>query len=516
MKPMSRILLILACLAAHARAFNEETTRVADELVTTLQAEAKELAVDGDDNQANALRQYIRQVKSAIDQTNNRSLNQYLDNLGNFDPSKEAQQAIEALKQAVQKEYDGNTQAAISELRGVIAQAQEKVSRAVEPEELDKLIETLTRIRKTSGNSDPNLDSNDPTLRTLKSEIDDARQFTITWQDYLHASNRGDSSASIRALKNLTQRDYSLIPRSKLIARMDFEQIDYDEIAKITDAISSLEEIKPAIAKLIALRGSSQFSSSDNAELDDTLRVLTRLESTYRQFLAGLPVNLEVLYQPKLTHDPTDALDFVTLRAKLLLLVLPRHLALSDDLQAEQGESVDEFLKRALMDAEKRGDSIVARRIVDTRRNLARATTLNEDDVDALRHHAAGLSQLAAGQYALAVFSFQSALAAGSDLIPAVSTGEKLAKIQRDQPEEFEQGMMEFLTPRPTPEYDYSRMRYMASRYRDANRNTNRDTTVVLPIPAKDPTPPLPARPKPPTRPEPPARPKPPARNGDD
>lgn len=500
MKPTNRILLLLVFLAAHARAFDADTTRVADELVTTLQAEVKDLAgEDGDDNQANALRQYLRQVKSAVSQGNAKSLDQYLDNLGNYNPSEKVQGGIEALKGAVQQEYEGNTQAVISELRGVLAQAQEQVTRAAEPEDLDKILTALPRNRPTTTMDSQSYDSNDATVRALSTEMNDARQFVTSWQDYLQASNAGDSSGALQALKSLADRDNSLIPRSGILARMNFERVDSDEIAKITDSISSLDEMKPALAKLTAMLGSTRSSSSENPELRESLRSLARLETTYRGFLAGLPVNLEVLYQPNTSNDPTGPADFVNQRADLLRLVLPRCLDLPDGFQATKGESADHFLKRAMEDAGARSDTATARRIQDIRLNLVRASTFNQRDLQALGDHAAGLSQLAGGQHALAVVSFQKALASGSDLIPAVSTGETLAKIKLEHPEEFEQGMMEFLTPRPTPEFDYSRMpyrNYMPPGFRDGDPRNRGGTTVVLPVPAMDPVPEETVRPK--------------------
>ena len=489
---MNRILLMLVCLAAHARAFDEKTARVADDLVTTMQAEIKDLAGDdGDNNQENALRQYLRQVKSAISQGNGRSLDQYLDNLGNYDPSEKVKKGIEALKKAVQQEFEDNTRAVVVELRGLIAQARENVTRAAEPEDLDKVLASLSRNRTTAMGDTQSYDSNDATVRALQSEMNDARQFVTTWQDYLQASNAGDSNRAVQSLKNLAGRESSLIPRSAIIARMDFEQVDSDEIAKLTGSISTPDGMKGALVKLTAMLGSSRSSSSDNQELRETVRTLARLEKTYREFLAGLPVSLELLYQPNISSDPVGPTDFVTLRAGLLLLVLPRCLDLPVGFEAEQDESVDHFLKRALDDAGKRADTAAARRIQDTRLNLVRASSFNQRDQAALGDHAAGLSQLAAGQYALAVVSLQKALASGSDLIPATSTGETLTKIKQEHAEEFEQGMMEFLTPRPTPEFDYSRMPYRnymgpRSSFRDGDPRRAGGTTIVLPVPAKD------------------------------
>ena len=64
----------------------------------------------------------------------------------------------------------------------------------------------------------------------------------------------------------------------------------------------------------------------------------------------------------------------------------------------------------------------------------------------------AALNQEAAGQYALAVVSYQNALKTSNTNIPAKLIGDKLAAIQKDHPKEYEQGMQLVLSP-PAPSY---------------------------------------------------------------
>lgn len=464
MKPKFWIPLFLACLTVHASAFGEKATRTADELVTTLLLELKQLGgEDGDNQQVNALQQYLRGVKSAITQSNIRSLDQYLDNLGNYTPSDKVQKGIDALKQAVRQEYEENTRAVIAEMRGRLDQARDAVARAAEPEDLDKIIESFSSNRISGGNDTDRYNSNDATFRKLQSESGMALRFVTSWQDFLQASNAGDSTRALQSLRNLSNQENSLIPRSAVIARMQFETVDRDEIARIATTISSLDGMKPALAKLTTMLGPSRSSSSDNQDLRTCIRILSNLEKCYREHLAGLPVNLELFYQPYSTSDSPAVTDFIPQRSDLLLLVLPRYLNLPDDFQVEKGESVDHLLKRALEDAVKRDDPATARHILKTGLNLAR-TFNNEADMKALSEHSAGLSQIAAGQHALAVVSLQKALASGSHLIPAASTGAALAAIKRDHPEAYDEGMTEFLTPRPVPEPDHPRMPYRNQR----------------------------------------------------
>ena len=61
--------------------------------------------------------------------------------------------------------------------------------------------------------------------------------------------------------------------------------------------------MKEAIRKLTRLMGGSRSSSSENTGSREALQTLARLEKTYREHLAGLPVNVEVLRSPDDTDD---------------------------------------------------------------------------------------------------------------------------------------------------------------------------------------------------------------------
>ncbi len=477
--------LLLLFITTHSPALDEESTRTGDELVTTLQLEIKDLAdAEGDNNEVAAIRNYLRQVQAALTQDNFRSIEQMLTNFGNYNPSEKAQQGIDALREAISDELRANTDAVILELKGILDVARETVSRAAEPEELDKILETLSRNRFTNQRNSETYDSNDPVVRGLMSELGSARQFVTSWQDYLQASNAGDLSRATQALGNLADNEVTLIPRSRIIARIEFERAGGEELARISASITSLGEMKGAIEKLSAQVG-SRSSSSDNPAIKETLANLVRLEKVYREFQAGLPVSLEIIQDSTTSSGMLEKLDFIGLRAQLLLLVLPRYLDLPESFAANEGETVDGFLDRAMDDATARADAAAARRIKDTSLMLVKSGNFRQADLDALRDYAAGLSQMEAGQHLLAVVSLQKALSSGSDLIPSAETGAMLKTIREKHPEEFEQGMLEFLTPHPTPEYDYSRMPYRGYRPSYSRNREESGTTVVLPVPSK-------------------------------
>jgi hypothetical protein len=485
--------LVFLALAARSAALTEDGKRAGDELVTTLQDEMKAKAAGDDDiREAASIKQYIRQIQAALAQDNNRMIDQILDNLGNFEPSKKAQEGIANLKKALKDEQKQKTQELIAELQGVLDTARDKIVRAEEPEELDKVLATLSRNRFNNMGENQGHDSNDPTVRALLSEIGSARQFVTSWQDYLQANISGNTSQAAQSLRNLTSQETTLIPRSQILARLDFTKNSGDDISAITGSLKTLEDMKPAIQKLSRMQASFRSSgSSDSTELREILQTLVRLEKCYREFRAGLPVNIEVLYLTPSSSDLTGKLDFIELRAALLLLVLPRCLDLPESLQPTAGESVDRFLERAMKDATAREDIPACRRIRDVRQTIAQSSAITTRDVDNLRDYEAGKKQLAAGQYLLAVVSLQNALKSGNELIPAAKAGEMLELIRKEHPKEFEQGMMEFLTPRPPPEIDYARMPYRnylpySSRSMEGDPRAQGGTTLVIPVPARE------------------------------
>ena len=487
--------LLIIALVARASALSEDGKKSVDELVTTLQEEMKTMEAGDDANHgAASLKQFIRQIQATLAEDNNRSLEQVLGNFGNYEPSKSALDGIAAVRKSIKTEKQQKTQELIAELQGTLDTTRDTLIRAEEPEELDKIIVQLSRNRFNNMGDNMGYDTNDPSVRALISELSNARQLVTSWQDYLQASNSGNVSQASQALRNLSSQDTTLIPRSQIIARLDFAKSSGEDIDTIIQGIKTLDNMRPAIQKLSKLQAASRSSSSENPETRETLQTLVRLEKSYREFCAGLPINIEVVCITSSNADLAGKLDFIELRAALLLMVLPRCLDLPQGFQPAQGETVDQFLDRATKDAASREDLAACRRIQSVSRTIAQSNGITLRDVDNLRDYEAGKKQLAAGQYMLAVISLQNALKSGSDLIPAAKTGEMLELIRKDHPKEYEQGMMEFLNPRPTPEYDYNRIpyrNYMSSQglfmENDPRRQTG--TTLVLPVPAKETTP---------------------------
>ena len=186
------------------------------------------------------------------------------------------------------------------------------------------------------------------------------------------------------------------------------------------------------------------IAEAERPAVDRLHNALVAIFTVYKEFKAGLPTKLVM-------PDPSkDEFGSITapIRAELLKLLLPRYLGSPPDLKANPDEGVQEFLQRVLADAVKKEDFLLAARARDTQMLLrdGKAPDWKENSEAAL--YVTAHNQELAGQYALAVTSYERALASGNSLIPPKVIGERLAKIKAEHPQEFEEGVTTFLTPR--------------------------------------------------------------------
>lgn len=294
------------------------------ELVATLKTEMKALAANYENhNEMMAIRQYLRQFEAAFAQGSNRQISQVLEEYGNYLPTENATKLIGSISEDLKAEVTRKVQATINELEGKLAAAAEAVERAEEPEDLDKVIVSLSsgRFNNDDGES---YSSSHPAIRGLVSKLSSARQFVTGWQDYLQTSNSGDTTKAVQILRNLSSQENPLVPRSRMIARTQYEIKEEEKITKILDQLENPDDMKEIIGKLTRLQGGSRSSTSESQVTRDALQTLTRMEKVYREHLAGILVNIEVLRPP---GDSGGYQDFSRLRAALLL---PRTLELPE------------------------------------------------------------------------------------------------------------------------------------------------------------------------------------------
>ncbi len=485
------ILFLFISLTMRSSALSPDGEKAASELISLLKEEIKVMA-DGrdDDNAVMSARQYLRQVQNALSQENQRNFKQLLDNVGGYEPTEKVRQNIETLEKLLDADFEMQTQVVITELEGQLTTAAEKVNQAEEPEDLDKLLATLSRNR-FSNNGEEGYNTNHPKIRRLLSELINARQFVTNWQDYLQASNSGNTSQASQSLHSLSQQDSTLIPRSQIIARLAHEQGGETEITAIFEEIRKLDDMREGLRKLSKRMATSRSSSSgmENTGQREIFQSLVKMEKTYREYLAGLPVRIEVLQQSYDSVENGSDATLIQIRADLLRLVIPRALDLPDAVRPAENESIDLFLSRATREFSRKGDTAAAIRTADMRQLLSRSSNFTDKETAALQDYAAGQKQAQASQWLLAVVSLQKALRSGHDLIPAVDAGALLETIRKEHPAEYEAGLSEFLAPRMAPEQHlrhFPRGFYQPYLHQmEGGSGLQSGTTVIIPVPGK-------------------------------
>ena len=483
--------LILLGLVANSSALDEAGKKAGDELISSYKEDLKVLAEsESDGNNGYALKQTIRQFQTALTSGNNRQLLQAIDNTSNKNTSEKTQRCLIALRNALSAEQKQKTEDLIVRLEDFFKKTREKVLAAKSPADLDAVLEEIPK-REYSNNEESDGDvATASRLRQLFEQVSSTKQFVTNWQDYLQAKASGNTSKAIQSIQSLSQQENPLIPRSQIIALLEQERSSPQDANKILDDIKTLDQMGDALKQLTNIQQTYRYSDSGSSQLTELTQTLARMEKCYRDFTAGLPVNLEVFNPNTDSSSTMGKISFTRLKADLLILVLPRYLGIPEAANANDNETVDQFIARITTEAKARGDTAACQRIREAQELLGRSSRFSNDDTAALHNYAAGQNQFAAHQYMLAVVSYQTALKSGSDLLPVEKIGAQLELIQKEHPEEYKQGMTEFLTPKPTmPDFGRQMRGYDPRMMRAMGDNPNMPPSgpsVLLPVPAKE------------------------------
>jgi len=342
--------------------------------------------------------------------------------------------------------------------RAEVAKAEDLLKRTVEtakdaknPADLDEVLTALQHAQ----HSDLSMSSS-PQTGLLYQKMHDALTFVEKWQDYLSARIGGDKAAARRILEELLKHsnDAPFVTRSQLLALQRELSDTSHNPADLVLGIKSLEEMREVIMQLRPITTQMQMpgpgDSSHSMEAGDLLSSLSRLETPYREHLAGLPVQIE----PLLTADgyEGDALGKLSeLRAMLLKQVLPETLHLPKDSAPRDEETVSAFLSRVIGEAKEHDDLALAIQARNLRSSMAGGQPSARPDEVMLSAWQTGQSQEEAGQYFLAVDSYQKTLASGSDMTPAKTIGARLNAIREEHAEDYARAMERY-APSPVQE----------------------------------------------------------------
>ena len=401
-------------------------------------------------------RTLITRLRGAIDRADLVQIQTVLEQLGGSldsaplrDRCAQAALEVRTLREAKEKEL-------LAEITRAVKRATDAVRAATKSPDLDEILLELGKfrnMRQEQALSGP--------LNSALAEMEHVIRFVTFWQDYIAQSEGGDTKAAQETLRKMTEiPPNTLIPRSELLARR------YGVIGPqpspapsstppqlVPLELKTPEDLLPAIEKMTALFNKpDHIRGEERSALQRFIASLTGLANAYHEFKAGLATKLEIVASVPSGPDKFAAV-IAPVRAQIIKLVLPRYLGLPPTMTPKPDEGIHEFLDRVGQDAVKKGDFLLAARARETQITLrdGKAPEVRENSQAAL--YVAAHNQEIAGQYALAVASYQKALATGSDLVPPKIIGDRLARIKAAHPKEFETGMETFLTPRMPPEF---------------------------------------------------------------
>jgi hypothetical protein len=470
----------------------EAEKKATDELISALKEESKAIDdSDPDSSRSQNIRMILRQIQSAANKGSDVYLEQTLDNIEVNPRSEKSNACLANLREELRKNRTQQVQKTIDRLEALLKSISEKCLSATSPEELDDLLNELSVRQSYEYDDNRGIDpEKQQKIRQLINRLSYSKSFVSNWQSYLQAKKTGNTSAAVQALQSISNSENSYIPRSQLLDRIEKEKSDPEKIPAVIENIRGLPDMQAALAKIIEIQKQARNSDSYTSHTE-LVQSLGRLEKTYREFLAGLPVNVDIFRPSTDTSSYSPATPkFVELRAELLKLVLPTYLNLPKGSTAKPGESIPEFLERLQSEARTSGDMALCQRIIDFDKLQSRSNSFNTNDTNALQDYNAAQNQIQAGQYFLAALSLQRALSYGSDLLPNSRIGEQLASIQKDHPQDYEKAVAEFLIPKPKyQEYPFGFPRmpdYYRGRYPDGDPRNPSGPSVSLPIPPRE------------------------------
>jgi hypothetical protein len=352
---------------------------------------------------------------------------------------------------------DANADSAAGGMKVELHHLSEAVIAAKKPEDLDAVLEGL---QKYQGGVDPAEFTRED--RALFQQLNGAMEFVKTWQNYLMHLNSGQADLARNDLSNLSQNNtgIGIVPRSKILellaggarqavvapspAEVSPEVAD---VQKILDGIDSLDAMEPALKQLYALEPGNRVAPN-------TAKDLAPLVEVYGDLKAGLPTTVNLNFM----GDPNGPGISVKVNRLLLNFILQHYFDTYTGPAPGNDETPPAYTERVKTAAMAAQDWALLRKALVAHeylvRNVAAAGGSGEPDDEAagLNRMIDGINQETAGQYALAVASYQNALKSGSLDIPAKLIGERLDRIKREHPQEFDSGMAAFLTP-PMPNF---------------------------------------------------------------
>jgi hypothetical protein len=364
--------------------------------------------------------------------------------------------AVQETGKALLAELEARRKARIDALTTKVSAVLNRVSniliKAQKPQDLDEILGSIQKLQAPQGGAY----GYDQEAQGIMNQVNSAYQFVAQWQDYLSSRNSGNVQEAQNSLRNLTNSrpagDVVLVPRSEILARITelanapkppnngpvppSPNSSSADVPAALNNIKTLEDLAPALK---SLRVSTNGQGYDYA-------ALAQLANLYANAKVGLPVSLD-LNPPNIGGQPVP--EMTRVRVMLLMYLLPRFIG-SNAPAPKPDETVSDYLKRALVATNAAQDWPAFQLTLEAQFKVVGGNGYSPGT----RSFLAGLNQEIAGQYSLAVSSYQTALQSPDDSLPTTVVRDHLAAIKKDHATEFDEGMKRFLNPpQPQPFY---------------------------------------------------------------
>ena len=430
---------------------HEKLDRLADQIEKALDASPAPRTDLAPAAQPNHSRMLLKSLRSASERDDLAQAESALEQLAAYLESKSLRTECEKTATEIRAVRVAKDKQAADAIEATLNRATESIRSAKKPSDLDATLSELKKLRLQQRSDLVSSGENGGF-----SQIEPAIRFVTAWQDYLAQTTARDVKAAQETLGRLMQiTEVNLIPRSEILERRYYVAPAPSPTAAPSAAAASkwepkhelktLDDLLPFMDEVTtAFNTPGVVAEAERAAVDRFHNALVEIFTVYQEFNAGLPTKLVIADPSKDEYGSLTA----GIRAELMKLVLPRYLGAPPNVKANVDEGVQEFLQRVLAYAVRKEDFLLAARARDTQMLLRDGKTPDWKENSEAALYVTAHNQELAGQYALAVSSYERALASGTDLIPPKVIGERLAKIKADHPQEFAEGVTAFLTPR--------------------------------------------------------------------
>jgi hypothetical protein len=314
------------------------------------------------------------------------------------------------------KEQEAKTDAAAATIQDLLKRVSTTVANAKKPEDLDDLLVELQKFQNDRNGA------YDPGSQALYQQVTNAFEFVKIWQNYLSHTATGQGQLANQDLQNLSQNNYSvgIIPRSEILALLSSSSASQthgqtgmgdqqvalaSEEMDIVKNVNSMDDLEPALQKLNDLQ--SKNPGDYIRGRPEVLRLVAVIR-TYESIKAGLPVDIQ---NNTLTGDSSIKPEVLR---DLLVYALQHYFSSYKGAAPTPTEDVAAYVSRVMADAATRQDWTLLKQTLSAETFLEASSALDrmspQASMSGLSFLLAGMNQEDAGQYMLAVVSYQNAL----------------------------------------------------------------------------------------------------------